>query len=222
MVTAPVRAPEVVGVNLTVTVQAAPTARVEQVFVWLKSPVVETPEMLAEAVPELETTTVCVAAELPTIVPAKDRLLGLALRIGPGATPVPDSATVFVMPEAVTVRLPVRDPDAVGVNLTLTVQDEPAAMLPPQVLVWLKSPEVLTAVTGAEALPLLVTVTAWVGLDAPVATEPKPTAVGLTEIRDPLSGRYGGKVGVMVAHEVAPKTPELPPPSVSVKPTPQL
>jgi hypothetical protein len=33
MVTAPVRVPDVVGVNETVTVQEAPTARVEQLFV---------------------------------------------------------------------------------------------------------------------------------------------------------------------------------------------
>jgi len=38
------------------------------------------------------------------------------------------------------------------VNLTLTVQDEPAAMLLPQVFVWLKSPEVAIEVTGAAAL----------------------------------------------------------------------
>ena len=68
-------------------------------------------------------------------------------------------------------------------------------MLLPQVLVWLKSPRWLIVLTGAAAVPLLVTVTAWVGLDEPVATEPKPTAVGLIEISEPLSGRYGGKVG---------------------------
>src|SRR4051794_35535077 len=157
------------------------------------------------------------------MVPPKLRLPGLAFRIGPGATPVPDSGTVLVMPEAVTVRVPVRVPAVVGVNLTVTVHEEPAAMLLPQVLVWLKSPEVLTVVTGADAEPLLVTVTACAALDAPVATEPKPSAVGLMEICDPLSGRYGGNVGVGIVQAVAPpKMPELPPPSVSVNPTPQL
>ena len=95
---------------------------------------------------------------------------------------MPDSGTVLVMPAAVTVRLPVRVPAAVGVNVTLTVQDAPAAMLLPQVLVWLKSPVIAIVVTGAAAVPLLVTVTAWAALDAPVATEPKPSALGLIEM----------------------------------------
>jgi hypothetical protein len=222
MVTAPVRVPEVAGRNVTVTVQEAPTATVEQLLVWAKSPVAETPETVAEVVPELDTVTVWAADELPTIVPANVRLLGFALRIGPGATPVPDSGTVLVIPDVVTVRLPVREPDAVGVKVTLTVHEDPAAMLPPQLLVWLKSPEVLIAVTGAAAVPLLVTVTACGALDVPVATEPKPTAVGLIEISEPLSGRYGGNVGVGIEQPVAPKMPELPPPSVSVNGTPQL
>src|SRR5258705_7685938 len=79
MLTAPVRAPEVVGVNRTVTVQDAPTARVEQVFVWLKSPDAETAETLAEVVPELDTVTVWVADGLPTMVPGKDSVLGFGL-----------------------------------------------------------------------------------------------------------------------------------------------
>src|SRR5437588_160804 len=96
-------------------------------------------------------------------------VVALAVRVG---------AQVRV-PDAVTVRLPVRDPAAVGVNVTFTVQEEPAAILLPQLLVWLKSPEVPTEPTGAAAVPLLVTVTACGALDEPVATEPKPTAVGL-------------------------------------------
>lgn len=188
-VTAPVRVPDAVGVNVTVTVQDAPTARVAQLLVWRKSPVAETPETVAEVVPELVTVTVCAAAGLPTIVAGKDKLLGFGFRIGPGATPVPDSGTVFVIPDAVMVRLPEREPAVVGANVTLTVHDAPAAMLLPQLLVWLKSPVVATEVTGEAAVPLLVTVTGCGALDAPVATEPKPTAVGLIEIRDPLSGR---------------------------------
>ena len=169
------------------------------------------------------TVTVCAAAELPTTVRGKDNALGLGLRIGPGATPVPESGTVFVMPEAVMARLPVREPLAVGVNVTLTVQEDPAAKLAPQLLVWLKSPVVVIELTGAGAVPLLVTVTGCGALDEPVATELKPTAAGLIEIRDPLSGRYGGNAGwVMFWHCGVAKMPELPPPSVRVKPTPQL
>src|SRR3982751_1568512 len=84
-VTAPVRVPDAVGVNLTVTVQDAPTARVAHVLVWLKSPLAETPETVAAVVPVLVTDTVCAADGVPTIVPGNDRLDGFGLRIGPGA-----------------------------------------------------------------------------------------------------------------------------------------
>src|SRR5690349_7241546 len=108
IVTAPVRVPEAVGVNRTVTVHDAFTARVPQVLVWLKSPLAETPETVAPVVPVFVTVTVWVAEELPTTVPGKDRLVGFGVRIGPGATPVPDSATVLVTPDAVTVSVPDR------------------------------------------------------------------------------------------------------------------
>jgi len=171
----------------------------------------------------LVTDTVCVAELFPTIVPGKLSDEGLAFRIGPGATPVPDKGTVLVIPAMVRVRFPLRAPAAVGLNVTLTVQDDPAATLLPQLLVWPKSPEVVIDVTGAAAVPVLVTVTAWAALVEPVACEPNPSEVGLTEMMEPLSGRYGGNAGaVMFWHCVAPKMPELPPPSVSVKPTPQL
>jgi hypothetical protein len=223
MVTAPARDPAAVGVNRTVTVQDAPTASVAQLLVWLKSPDAATPETVAEVVPVLVTVTVWVGAEAPTTVPAKDRLDGFGLTIGPGATPVPDSGTELVIPAAVTVSVPVREPLAAGRNVTLTVHDAPAAMLLPQLFVWVKSPVIATEVTGAAALPLFVTVTACAALAPPVATVPKPTAVGLIEISEPLSGRYGGNAGfVMLLHAVGDVMPELPPPSVSVKPTPQL
>jgi hypothetical protein len=223
MVSVPVRLPAADGVNPTVTVHEAPTARVPQVLVWLKSPLAETPETVADVVPLLDTVTVWVAAAVPTMVAGNDSDAGLAFRIGPGATPVPDSGTVFVIPEAVMVRLPVRLPVAVGANRTLTVHEAPAAIDEPQVLVWLKSPDVPMLDTGAAAEPLLVTVTFWAALVVPVATEPKPSADGLMTRLDPLSGRYGGNAGsVMFWQAVEPKMPELPPPSVSVKPTPQL
>src|SRR3954469_19816337 len=222
-VTLPVRVPDEVGLKVTVTVQEAPTASDEQLLVCAKSPVAATEEMVAVVVPVLLTLTVCAALVEPTIVPANDRLDGPADRIGPGATPLPDSGIVLVMPDAVTVRLPVRAPVAVGVNLTLTVQEPPAAIELPHVLVCAKSPVMATPVTGAAAVPELVIVTVWAALVDPVATAPKPSVVGLIEISEPLSGRYGGKAGLVTwVQAVDPKIPELPPPSVSVKPTPQL
>ena len=132
----PVRVPPAVGVNLTVTVHEPLTAMLVQLLVWLKSPVTETPETVAALVPELVTVTVCVAAEEPTRVPAKDRLAGLPLSTGPGAVPVPVRLTVLVTPPALIVRLPVRVPVAVGENVTLTVHEPFAAIDEPQVLVW--------------------------------------------------------------------------------------
>src|SRR2546430_14206055 len=90
-VSVPVRAPDAVGVKVTVTVQDAPTARVVQLLLCRKSPVVATPDTVAEVVPVLVTVTVRAAAEAPTTVPGKGSALGSEVRIGPGATPVPDS-----------------------------------------------------------------------------------------------------------------------------------
>ena len=66
----------------------------------------------------------------------------------------------------------------------------------PQVLVWLKSPVTAIVPTVADVVPVLVTVTAWAALVAPVATDPNDTAAGLTLTPEMLSGRYGGSVGV--------------------------
>lgn len=132
----PLRDPPVVGLKPTVTVQEAPTARVEQLLVWLKSPVVATPETVAEAVPEFVTVTVCAVADEPTTVAGKDRLAGSVFSTGPGAVPVPERLTVLVVPPALTVRDPLRPPVAVGANFTLTVHEPFAAMDEPHVLVW--------------------------------------------------------------------------------------
>ena len=60
---------------------------------------------------------------------------------------------------SVIVRVPVLVPLAVGSNTTLTLQEAPAGTLEPQVLVWEKSPLMLTPVTASVALPVLVRVT---------------------------------------------------------------
>src|SRR5437773_2738130 len=98
MLTAPVRVPVALWVNRTVTVHDAPTARLAQVLLSAKSPLAETADTVAVVVPVLVTVTVCAADEFPTRVPAKARPAGFKLSMGPGATPVPDSGTVSVMP----------------------------------------------------------------------------------------------------------------------------
>jgi len=66
---------------------------------------------------------------------AKVRLVGETL--APGAVPVPDRETVWGLPDAlsVMVRVPLREPVAVGVKVTLTVQVLLAARVVPQLLV---------------------------------------------------------------------------------------
>ena len=53
---------------------------------------------------------------------------------------------------SVTVKVPLRVPVAVGVNVTLIAQLAPAASVPPQLLVWAKSPltPMLEMVSAAE------------------------------------------------------------------------
>src|ERR1700722_621757 len=137
-VSVPVRVPPAVGLNATVTVHDPLTATLEQLLVWLKSPVTVTLETVAAVVPELVTVTVWAGAVEPTTVRAKDRLAGLGFRTGPGAVPLPVRLTVLVTPPALTVRLPVRAPVAVGVNVTLTVHEQFAGIDEPRGLVGAK------------------------------------------------------------------------------------
>ena len=63
-------------------------------------------------------------------------------------------------------------------NLTLTVQDEPAAIEPPQLFVWLNGPVTPIEETDAALLPELVTVTDWAALVDPEFTSPNDRLVG--------------------------------------------
>ena len=64
------------------------------------------------------------------------------MRLTAGAIPVPVRLAVcgLFVALSVTVRVPVRVPPAVGVNVTLMVQVSPAATLAPQLFVCPKSP----------------------------------------------------------------------------------
>src|SRR3984885_10734303 len=88
--------------------------------------------------------------------------------------PVPVRATVSGLPGALdaTDRLPVAAPAAVGANFTLTVQDPPAAMEVPQVLVSLNGALALTDDTDAAVVPGLDTVTVCAELVEPTASLP--------------------------------------------------
>jgi len=123
------------------TVQLVLTARlVPQLLVCVKSPLAVMLEILAAAVPVFDTVTGCEALLLPSTCAAKVR--PLVETVMTGAVPVPVSETLCGLFEAlsVMVSVPVREPLAVGVKVTLTVQLELAATLAPQLLVCAKSP----------------------------------------------------------------------------------
>jgi hypothetical protein len=80
------------------------------------------------------------------------------------SSPVPFRFTVCVLPAAPLllsdiVRVPVRVPPAVGVNVTSMAQEPPAATLLPQLLVWLKSSLMPMLLTASAIVPVFLSVT---------------------------------------------------------------
>ena len=74
--------------------------------------------------------------------------------------PVPVRLTICGLPCALslTERIPLRVPEAVGVNITLMLQLEPDAKDAGQLLVWLKSPVIWMPLMVSGAFPLLFSV----------------------------------------------------------------
>jgi hypothetical protein len=97
------------------------------------------PVMLNVAPPPLVNVTVCGALMIPMLWLPKLKLVGKTLT--PEAMPVPVRFTVcgLPLPLSVTVRVAVRTPAIVGVNVTLIVQLAPAASVAAQLLVCAKS-----------------------------------------------------------------------------------
>ena len=145
----PARVPSVVGGNVTETVQLAPAANVlgdsgQVADTCAKSPDVEIPEIVSGTAWLFFRVTLFLALVVPISWLAKVRLAGDKLT---GAVPVPLNVVVCGEFEALslTVRVPVRAPNAVGVNVTEILQLSLAANVPGdmgQFEVWAKSPEV--------------------------------------------------------------------------------
>jgi hypothetical protein len=118
--------------------------------------------------------TVNVVVVLPTVTVDEVGPAGVTEKT---ATPVPVKATLWVVGLALSVRpkLPVRAvaPAPVGVKTMLNTQLDPALMVTdvvgpaPQPLVWAKSPTMAVLLMIKGALPVLVSVTVWGGLDVP-------------------------------------------------------
>lgn len=133
------RDPVTDGVKTTVARQLPPAGtEPEQLSVSPKSEALA-PVKLKEAVwaefPVLERDTVCPTEDVPRPWLPKVKLDGLAPPMAP--SPVPDKDAVCGDPDALSVidSVPLRVPIAVGVNVTLIVQDEPAATVV-QLFVW--------------------------------------------------------------------------------------
>jgi len=122
------------------------------------------PATESAALPVLDKVTVCELVEEFTMVAAKVSEAGEMPARGAGVVPVPVKLTVWVLPVAplllsVMVSVPVRVPAALGVKVTLMVQEPPAVTLLPQLLASEKSPLMATLATESAKPPLLDRVT---------------------------------------------------------------
>jgi hypothetical protein len=140
IVTEALRAPEAVGVNVTLIAQFDPAARlVPQVFVCEKSPalapVIPMELMERAAPPSFVSVNICGLLAVPIPCAAKAKLA--TFKLAPGAAPIPVKLTVcgLLLALSVIVTEAVRVPAAVGLNATFIAQFAPATRLVPQVLV---------------------------------------------------------------------------------------
>jgi hypothetical protein len=182
-VSVPVRLPLTVGRNVTVAVHEAPAAiDVPHVLVCEKSPETVTDDTVAATVPLFVTVTFCVALADPTLVDGNVNDVGLAASVAVlDCAPVPDSETVNVLFVALleTVSVPFCVPVAVGLKVTVAVQDAPAASEVPQVLVCVNWALVEIDEIDAAADPELEIVTFCVALEDPTTVDPYSSDVGL-------------------------------------------
>ena len=135
-------------------------------------------EKVTALLPVLVTVTLCAALVVPVFWRAKVRLEGEKPRVCVGTKPVPLSPITCGLPVALSVNEmdAERAPAAVGENVALTEQAEPAAKLPAPTgqlsAVMAKSPGFVPPNTTlekvTELLPVLVMVTLCAALVVPV------------------------------------------------------
>ena len=163
------------GRNFTVTVQVVLPAKLPlHVFeAMTKSPalvpVIVIPLKFNVAVPWLATDTVRPALIVPTSCGEKLRAEGDSVT----AVPVPLRLTVWGLPLALSlmVRVPIRDPTAVGLNATLIVQLVCGARMVPQVFAGImKSPEATMLLMASVVVPVLPKTTFLEALVVPSAS----------------------------------------------------
>src|SRR5258706_295368 len=159
IVTAPLRVPVAVGVNLTLIWQLDPAASDDlHVVVREKAPLVAMLMIFSAAVPVLVRVTVCAALVVSTLWEANVKLVVERLTIG--IVPVPERVTVcgLLLALSETVIAPDRSPVVVGVNVMLIVQFPPAATEVPQVLLCAYCVLAAMLVILSAAVPVFVSV----------------------------------------------------------------
>jgi len=149
--------------KVTLIVQLAPAATlVPQLLVSPKSSETSILETARAAVPLLVNVTVCGALVVPTACDPNESEVGEKLAEAVGASPVPvrwTSCEVLLVALSVIVKVPVRVPAAVGVQVTLIVQLAPAFTLLPQLFVSPNSSEAAIFEIRRVAAPVFVRVT---------------------------------------------------------------
>jgi hypothetical protein len=179
-VSAPVAAPEAVGVNVTPTVHVAPAATlVPQVLLEMpKGPLVTMPESVSNPLWLLVKVTDLGELVEPTAVVPKlrDEVDSVT-----GAAPVPLRVTICGLVTALSVKVsvPVAAPSPVGVKATPTLQLPLAAMPAPQVLLAMANGPLATMLLKLSAVLIrLVTVTERAAPVLPTARFPKLKLLG--------------------------------------------
>lgn len=186
--TEPLFAPTAVGFDVTVTVQLAPAANVPfvpvgQLFVSPNGPLTVIDESVIAAPDLLASVAVCDALVLPIVVAAKVRESGVNSR--EPTVPVPESTAVcgLLAASSVNVSGSLFAPLEVGLKMSETVHDAPAATCPPEVG---QLPPDATAKSAPVVIELIVAATAWLFWKvtvfvpelAPTATFPQLSVVG--------------------------------------------
>jgi len=162
----PLKVPVALGVNVTVTVQVEPDARLEplQESVSAKLAPAAIPEMFNVPVPKLLSVSDWAGLVVFTTWLSNARLVADQVVLGPAASPTPFRAAECGLPAVLSmmVRVALSGPAWMGVKVTLMAQFAPAGRLEPQVLLWLKSatsvPATATLPITTAAVPVLLSV----------------------------------------------------------------
>jgi hypothetical protein len=189
-----VNAPAAAGLNVTDTVQLAPTASaVVQVVADFRNEVALVPEMVSDvsvkaAVPEFFTVTTCAAVVTPTLVEANVSVVGVSVTAGAvAAAPVPVKDTDCGVPVALSAieRAAVNAPATNGLNSTDTVQVAPTASEVVHVVADFRKevapvPVMVSEVNVNAAVPEFFTVTTCAAVVTPTVVDANVSVVGVS------------------------------------------